>query len=185
MSDSGRRWDDRYRTESVPTQPDSFVVDDLAPLLEQPGRALDVAGGAGRNSLWLASRAWEVTLVDVSSEAVRLATAEADARALNLETVVSDLDTEPLPPGPWDLILIIHYLQRRLFAALGDSLAPGGLLALSIATRRNLEQHPRPPLPYLLEEGEAATLVAPLRILSSSEGWRDDRHEARVIARRP
>jgi hypothetical protein len=58
------------------------------------------------------------------------------------------------------------------------------LLALSIATRRNLERHPKPPFPYLLEEGEAITLVGPLQIQSATEGWHGDRHEARVIARR-
>lgn len=39
----------------------------------QPGVALDVAGGVGRHSLWLAERGWRVKLVDISGVGVNLA----------------------------------------------------------------------------------------------------------------
>jgi len=184
MSDARRRWDERYETESAPSQPASFLVDDLAPLLGTPGRALDVAGGAGRNSLWLAARGWDVTLVDIAPRAVELTRAEADRRGLQVAATVSDLTVDPVPAGPWDLILVVHYLQRDLFPGFVDALAPHGLLALSIATRRNLERHRRPPEAYLLDEGEAPGLVGTLEVLTASEGWTDEnRHEARLIAR--
>lgn len=184
MSDARRRWDERYQTEPVPHEPAPFVVDHLAPFLEEPGAALDVAGGAGRNSVWLAKRGWDVTLVDISSEAVRLSREAADRSGLTVRTIVADLATEPPPVGPWDLVLVVHYLQRELFPLLIESLTPGGVLAVSIATRRNLERHRRPPLPHLLEAGEALTLIHRLEIVSATEGWYGDRHEARVIARR-
>jgi len=85
-----------------------------------------------------------------------------------------------------DLILMVHYLQRDLFPQVVDRLAPRGLLAFSIATERNLERHERPPRPYLLEPSEAEALVDSLDVLFAAEGWYDDdRHEARIIARRP
>lgn len=185
MSQARRRWDERYATEPVPSEPASFLVDEVARYLDEPGNALDVAGGAGRNSLWLAARGWDVTLVDISPRAIELVRAEAARRELRVAASVSDLTVDPVPEGPWDLILVVHYLQRDLFPGLVASLAPGGLLACSIATRRNLERHRRPPEAYVLEEGEAPGLVKPLEILTATEGWTDeDHHEARLVARK-
>ena len=184
MTSPRDRWDERYRHQPVPSAPASFVIDDLEPWLETPGRALDVAGGAGRNSLWLADRGWHPTLVDISPVAAGSVRESAQRRGVQIDTIVADLTAEPLPAGPWDLILMVHYLQRDLFPRCIDCLAPRGILAFSIATVRNLERHERPPRPYLLEPGEATTLVEPLDVLFASEGWfDDDRHEARIIAR--
>jgi 2-polyprenyl-3-methyl-5-hydroxy-6-metoxy-1,4-benzoquinol methylase len=184
MSEARRRWDERYETEPVPSRPAAFLVDEVARYLDEPGRALDVAGGAGRNSMWLAARGWDVALVDISPRAVELARAEAARRGLRVAASVSDLTVDLLPEGPWDLVLMIHYLQRDLFPRLVESLAPGGVLAFSIATQRNLERHRRPPEAYLLEKDEAPGLVDTLEILMATEGWTDeDRHEARLIAR--
>jgi SAM-dependent methyltransferase len=186
MTGPRHQWDERYRHQPAPAAPASFVVDDLEPWLEAPGRALDVAGGAGRNSLWLAERGWLTTLVDISPVAVGLVRQAAKARGVRINTIFADLAAEPLPAGPWDLILIVHYLQRDLFPRFVDRLAPRGLLAFSIATERNLERHERPPRPHLLELGEAEALVDSLDVLFAAEDWfDDDRHEARIIARKP
>ena len=180
------RWDERYRHQPAPSAPALFVIDDLKPWLESPGRALDVAGGAGRNSLWLAERGWHTTLVDISPVAVGSVRESAQRRGVQIDTIIADLTAEPLPAGPWDLILMVHYLQRDLFPQVVDRLAPRGLLAFSIATERNLERHECPPRPYLLEPSEAEALADSLDVLFAAEGWYDDdRHEARIIARRP
>src|SRR2546430_7187246 len=59
-------WDQRYAgTELVwSAEPNRFVAAELADL--PPGRALDLAAGEGRNSVWLAERGWAVTAVDFS-----------------------------------------------------------------------------------------------------------------------
>jgi len=44
--------------------PNQFVAEQLGGL--PPGRALDLAAGEGRNSVWLAERGWSVTAVDFS-----------------------------------------------------------------------------------------------------------------------
>ena len=61
-----QRWDERYGGADfvVPTEPNQFVVAELAGLA--PGRALDLAAGGGRNSVWLAGQGWSVTAVDFS-----------------------------------------------------------------------------------------------------------------------
>jgi len=178
-------WDNRYKKRSAPLDPAAFVSVELAPLLNSPGRALDVAGGGGRHAIWLAEHGWDTTMIDTSEVAVSLAAERAAKAGVDLRLIHSDLTTATLPDGPWDLILIVHYLQRDLFLPAIDRLADDGLLAFSVATVRNLERRERPPLPYLLQEGEALSLVDGLEILHYEEGWSaEDRHEARVVARK-
>jgi len=166
--------------------PAAFVTVELAPFLGPPGRAMDLAGGAGRHAIWLAERGWDTTMIEASEVAIALAGERAAEAGVNLRLLHNDLTTEMLPDGPWDLVLIIHYLQRNLFPTAIDRLATGGLLAFSIATIRNLERRERPPLPFLLEEGEAPSLVEGLEVLYYEEGWSvEDRHEARLVARSP
>jgi SAM-dependent methyltransferase len=180
------RWDARYREAGAPGPPSAFLRS-LDAELPRRGRALDVAGGSGRNALWLAYRGLDVTLVDVSP--VALDKARAAAAGLGLATVALDLEADPLPAGPFDLIVCIDYLQRSLFAAFAAALAPDGVLVFSQATRRNLERHPHPSARFLLDEGELPRLVADLTILRCEEGWFADgaaepRHEARLVAAR-
>lgn len=177
------RWNARWaaRTEVAAPSPWLTSLGDVP----RAGAALDVAGGAGRNALWLAARGLSVTLVDISAAALALAAGEAHRRGVPLALVERDLTHAPPPPGPWDLIVMFHYLQRDLFPLLSSALSPGGRLIASIATVRNLERHPRPPRPYLLDEGELPTLVPDLSVLLHEEGWLDDdRHEARIVAQR-
>ncbi len=186
MPDTDRdRWNERYRDEAAIPDPSPFLVS-LDPILPRHGRALDVGGGSGRNALWLARRGLDVTLADVSDVALGRAAAAARAEGLPLATARIDLETAPLPAGPWDLVLCTYFLHRPLFPAFAAALAPGGLLVFAHATRRNLERHPRPGPGHVLEDGELPTLVRGLELLRSEEGWMESgRHEARVVARRP
>lgn len=173
-------WNRRY-LEGWSSEPSDFVLS-IRELLPTAGRALDVAGGNGRNALWLAERGLDVTIVDVSNEALDLARSAAGDRGVPMVVVHADLRSDVLPAGPWDLILCSHYLQRGLFPAMIDALAEGGVLACAIATVRNLERHPRPPREFVLDEGELRGLVGDLTVVDYEEGWFDDHHEARVVA---
>jgi SAM-dependent methyltransferase len=178
-------WNTRYREEGAPLEPSPFLTG-LDELLPRTGRALDVGGGAGRHALWLAGRGLEVTLADVSDVALGQAGAAAAAAGLRLTCLEIDLEADPLPPGPWDLILCTYFLHRPLFAAFAAALRPGGLLVFAHATRRNLERHPRPGPSHLLDDGELPSLLGGLEVLKLEEGWLEaGRHEARAVARRP
>ncbi|MGB5655464.1 MAG: class I SAM-dependent methyltransferase [Acidimicrobiia bacterium] len=178
-------WDTRYRERTAPIDPSAFVRVEVAPLLPAAGRALDLAGGAGRHAIWLAARGWDTTMVDTSEAAIDIAEERATDANVDISFVHADLTVEEPPAGPWDLVLIVHYLQRDLFPKVIEQLADNGLLAFSIATKRNLERHERPGLPYVLDEGEAPSLVEELNIIHYAEGWSiEDRHEARLVARK-
>jgi SAM-dependent methyltransferase len=186
MSDADReRWDLRWaagaeRDGAAPPEWLRELGDDWP----ARGRALDVAAGAGRVAVWLAREGLSVTAVDVSPVGLARARSAAAAGGLAVETLVLDLERDPLPPGPFDLVTCFGYLQRDLFPALAERLAPRGILACEIATVRNLERHARPGRRFLLEPGEIVDLVGPLELLLYREGWFGDRALARIAARR-
>ncbi len=146
------------------------------------GRALDIAGGSGRHALWLAGLGYEVTLLDISEAALHLARQEATRRGVAMILKQADVDTHPLPNGPWDLILCVHYLNRQLLARLGGSLATGGRAVILHPTVRNLERHSRPSSDYLVQPGELRQLVGGLTIVHFEEGWLEEgRHVSLLV----
>lgn len=177
------KWNARYATDDVLTEPSPFLLDMLH-FVPRRGRALDVAGGAGRNAIVLARRGLETTVADISSVALERARTDGRIAGVELATVEVDLAHESLPEGPWDAVLVFHYLNRLLFSAIARELAPGGVLVACIATTRNRERNERPPPSHLLDEGELPRLIGDLGVVHYEETWRDDRHEARLVARR-
>jgi tellurite methyltransferase len=180
-----QKWDAKYAAaEEVPREP-SAVLCSLDPLLPKNGRALDIAGGAGRNAIWLAQRGLEVTVADVSRQGLALAGDRAREANVSIRPLCTDLEEAPFPSGFWDLILSVCYLWRPLFSVYPQVLSPGGLLVVIQPTRKNLERHPKPPAGYLLHDGELPSLVSGLDIVHYQEGWQaDGRHDAVVVARK-
>lgn len=191
MSDEERkRWNRRYRergTRDVTPSPHLLTYADILP---RTGRALDVGGGDGGNAIWLAQRGLQVTIVDISEAGLALAASHAKRAGVEVDTVVSDLDMEPLPVGPWDVVIDFYFLSRALVPRMVAALAPEGMLLWVHPTRTNLRRHARPGARFLLEDGETGRLIADLasdhfRIIEIREGWQtNDRHESIVVLKR-
>jgi SAM-dependent methyltransferase len=126
-------WDQRYTEHPSPWthEPNRFlveVVDELA-----PGRALDLACGEGRNSLWLAANGWSVLGVDFSWVAVSRAGEVAEARGLDARFERHDLTSWVPPTAAFDLVSMV-YLQipgDEMATAVGNAaaaVAAGGTL---------------------------------------------------------
>jgi 2-polyprenyl-3-methyl-5-hydroxy-6-metoxy-1,4-benzoquinol methylase len=65
-----RNWNEHYsRLTNLDLEPARLLVEAAGML--PPGRALDLACGAGRNALYLAKLGWQVTAVDASEVAIR------------------------------------------------------------------------------------------------------------------
>lgn len=185
MSDAERQyWDERYAQGPLATEPSAFLRE-VADHFPPRAAILDVAGGTGRNAVWLAQRGHRATIVDVSSSGLELAHRNATDAGIDIATICADLDTVPLPPGPWDVVLDFHFLKRELFAAFLDRLRPGGLLVFCQATVHNLERHERPPRRVLLAPGEGRELLAGFESIVVREGWSaEGRHEFESLSRK-
>ena len=151
-----------------------------------PGHALDVACGRGRHALWLAEQGWHVTAVDRDAGAVRELGVEARRRGLPIAAESIDLEREAatLPNGPFDVIVVVHYLHRPLFPQLLAALRQGGVLVYETFTTAQAARGKPTNPDFLLHPGELRELVGSLAILESREGEFDGRDVAGVIARK-
>lgn len=104
------RWNRRYAAgdKHGAAEPNRFLVEEVGAL--PPGRALDLACGAGRNAVWLAERGWRVTAVDFSEVALGMARALATSRGCDVQWVEHDVVTWVPPARAYDLVCVL-YLQ--------------------------------------------------------------------------
>ena len=166
--------------------PPARWLTDHAALLPPRGEALDVACGSGRHAIWLAERGLRVHAVDRDAAAIAGLRAEADRRGLSIDAEVLDLEagTAPIARERYDLIVVVHYLHRPLFAGLVAALKPGGLLVYETFTAGQAARGKPTNPAFLLNEGELRELAWPLEILVDREGDFDGRLIAGLIARR-
>ncbi|MBI4465409.1 MAG: class I SAM-dependent methyltransferase [Acidobacteria bacterium] len=181
-------WDERFRGGDHATwEPDPFLgqLEEYADLLPVGRRALDVACGAGRNSVWLAEHGWEVTACDISLEGLRRTQELARQRGVHVKLFCYDLETISLPSQHFDLIVCFFYLQRELFPILKTALRPGGLIVYRTYTldQQRFPGRPRHPL-HLLQHQELLEAFRDFRILYYQEVVKD-RGVAQLIAQKP
>lgn len=110
------------------TAPSSFLVRTVSG--RKPGRALDVGMGQGRNAIWLAEQAWDVTGIDISDEGVAQARAEAGRRGLRLRAERVGYADFAYGEAQWDLIVLCYFLPPDLPVRLLRALKPGGLVVV-------------------------------------------------------
>jgi len=152
-------WDERYRRGEHATEEPSKLLVRAAENL-QPGRALDIACGAGRHALFLAERGWHVTAIDSSRVGIEITGRRASARGMKLETRVADLERDEftIEPESFDLICDFYYLQRSLFPQIRNGVKRGGLAICAIhMVDEDEEVKPMNP-DYLLQPGELLSL---------------------------
>lgn len=172
--DSDRlRWEERYNEAQClhGDAPSHILQEWLREILSLvPGkRALDIACGEGRNSLFLAQHGFSVSGVDIAKTALKRARHRIRAAGLRAEFQAVDLD-QWLPDSDYDLIITINFLQRELFPALVSHLVPGGLLMVDTIMAGDTLVGAHNPA-YLLAPGELRQLFTPFAgdIITSAE----------------
>ena len=136
-------WNRKYAEKELvwSAAPNRFLVAEVAGL--EPGRALDVACGEGRNAIWLAEQGWRVTGVDFSDVAVEKGMRIAERRGVEVDWRVEDVLAYEPEPAAYDLV-ILFYLQlvqdelRRVLERAAQAVAAGGTFLLVAHDTRNL-----------------------------------------------
>ena len=117
------KWNAKYR-QANQEPPLCDAVERFWHLAPRRGRVLDLAAGLGGNSIFLAGQGFDVDAVDISDVAV----ARLKGRHSKVTPLCADLDHYAIAAQTYDLILNIHFLNRRLFPLIMEGLKPGGLL---------------------------------------------------------
>jgi SAM-dependent methyltransferase len=132
---SAADWDARYQGPDLvwSATPNRWVAQQTRDLV--PGRALDMACGEGRNSIWLAQQGWQVTGADFSAaglDKARMLAQSQPAPANPIQWVRADATTFT-STTEFDLVMLVYLqlppLERRAaIHAAWQALAPGGTL---------------------------------------------------------
>jgi 2-polyprenyl-3-methyl-5-hydroxy-6-metoxy-1,4-benzoquinol methylase len=167
------------------TQPNQFLQSALDELT--PGEALDVGMGQGRNTILLARNGWKVTGFDVAEVGLQKARDLATSLGLTIRAVhASDAEFD-FGRQRWDLIVIIHAIEKHSVYRVRQALRPGGAVVIEAA-------HKQPGgYPFGFESNELLKIFDGFQILRYEErlGLHDfgDRTRperlVRILARKP
>ena len=186
------RWNERFARLAADEliQPDALLEAACAGLA--PGLALDLACGAGRHAISLASRGYRVTAVDFADVGLELMLARARKLgcADSIDARLCDLEADPpalaLGSGAYDLIVDVHFLHRPLWPSIRQGVRVGGRFAAALHVGQ-----PGEPVPhrYTLAPGELEATVRGwgYRVLMASELSAQDGEGpacARIVAER-
>jgi tellurite methyltransferase len=121
------KWNQRYAEDSYRKNNPVVLLQDWLPKVPV-GKALDVACGAGRNSIFLAQSRFQVDAIDISPEGLRKARQQAENQGLSINWLEHDLDQAFQFDMDYDLIVVMWYVNLALITRLCDCLTTGGYL---------------------------------------------------------
>ena len=183
------RWDIKYE-QGLPslTEPDPFFISAyerfVTPPLPKPGVALDLAGGLGRHALWLASRSWQVTVVELSDVAIGKLSQAALELNVKVDLFAGDAAEYKLEPAHFDLIVLFYHLDRSLFPKIVSALKPRGLLICKMSLRWNSGESLMTANTTPLHRNELPSLVPELDVLHHQERPVRDRGVVEFVGRK-
>ena len=139
-------WDARFAGDDYlfGTAPNVFLAAQR-PRLAAGQRALSVADGEGRNSVWLAQQGLAVTAFDIAPRGVAKARALAARAGVEVDYHVAGVEDWPWTPAAFDVVAAIFVqfatpaVREKMFAGMLQTLKPGGLLLLQGYTPRQLD----------------------------------------------
>lgn len=170
-ADDQKTWDEKHRTGQGEELPAAFleeVFNRSWPI--QPGKALDLATGMGRNAFYLARRGFTVEALDISEIGLREARRRAEAEGLRISFKQADLENTELPDSTYELIVNFNFLERGLIPKIKKALKLGGhIIFETYLVDQRLLGHPKNPA-YLLGHNEILELFRDFRVLYYREG---------------
>lgn len=117
-------------------------------------KALDVACGSGRNSVFLAKQGFEVNAIDISEVALK-ALDKQDFK--NIITKQVDLEEFSFEENSYDLIIMTNFLDRKIIHKLKKALKKDGILFIETYMFHDENEKPPSNPDFLLNAGELKT----------------------------
>lgn len=169
-----QKWNTKYQKQLLDgknSSPSKWLIEHKKSLEERSsGTALDLACGAGGNSLYLASLGFKVEAIDISDVVINWLKREVSAKHLSISPILADLEDLSLDIGKYDVILNFNYLQRSLFPSIVKWLKPGGLLFFETMNVDHIDKlNNKFERSYLLEKNELEEAFSKLKIIAYKE----------------
>jgi len=164
MQKDRERWNEKYAKQPpMPSGVSKILARYIS--LANTGRALDIACGTGRNTLYLAKNGFDVDAVDISDYALAKIEETPAIHKIN-----ADLDEYVIEAEAYDLILNCNYLERRLFRPIVEGLKKEGLLIFETFIKTQGKDYRMPSNEsFLLEQNELLHVFKELHIIYYEE----------------
>jgi len=172
MKSDQRRWNERFRRKefALGKEPNPFLKKYIH--LLPKGKALDIASGEGKNTVFLAQQGFEVDAVDISGKGLKKAQKLAREQGVKIKTFLVDLDQYQIEKERYDLIANFYYLKRRLIPRIKKGIKKGGRVVFEtyLLEHRTLGTGGPKQAKYFLKPNELLRLFKNFRILFYREG---------------
>jgi len=140
------RWQQRFSTPDFlfGREPNEFLVR-CADILPREGKALAVADGEGRNSVFLAQQGLDVTATEFAPAAIEKARQLAAEHNVSVNFIETDVHAWDYPENAFDVVVEIFTQfsippERAIkWAGMRAALKPGGLLIIRGYTPKQLD----------------------------------------------
>ena len=152
------KWNEKYKTTPrLLMQRDVSINLKEAITYAKIGLALDVACGAGKNSVYLAKNGFEVESYDISQVALD---ALNEKNYENIRTFCKDLDGFEPSKNRYDFIVMTNFLDRELISKLVKGLKFNGVLFIETYMHHDSNEKKSSNPDFLLSEGELKTFFS-------------------------
>ena len=177
-----KKWDNIYKDKQAIVRVPSRVLFENRHLLPTSGVALEVACGLGANALCLAESGLQTHAWDISNEAIKRLQDVSKKEKIPVIAEVRDAIKDPPAAESFDIIVVSHFLERKLFPFLLDALKPQGMLFYQTFTQERVDDSGPRNNSYRLTNNELLALCSELNVLvyreegsvgKTTQGWRN------------
>ena len=189
--ESQTKWNNIYADATIGSYSVSRILTENEHLLPQNGRALEIACGTGSDSIFLAQRGLQTDAWDISDTVVAKLNQFAEENQLSIIAESRDINVQPPEDETYDVIVIAHFLERKIAPTLISALKPGGLLFYQTFVKEVTPNYSGPSNPaFRLDTNELLQLFPGMQIVVyREEGLIGDiskgfRNEVMLVARK-
>lgn len=153
--DDKKKWDEKYnqKPQLLKPRPHSIKLEKMLDRIKG-NKALDVACGSGRNTIFLANKGFLVDAVDIARKPLEIINQQNNP---NIKTILADLDNFNLENNLYDLIVMCNFLDRSLVEKLKASLALNGVFFIETYMKHPKNEKPDSNPDFLLGKDELKT----------------------------
>ncbi|WGI17339.1 class I SAM-dependent methyltransferase [Methanonatronarchaeum sp. AMET-Sl] len=164
-------WNERYKKGRHRREdPSPFLSKKIEKLTT--GNALDIACGAGRNSIYLAEKGYQVDAIDLSSEALKIAQKRAREKKVEVNWIHTDVLKYDIESEKYDLITLsyFHIKDENQIQKIINGLKKGGYLIWESHIKADIEIDIGPETDEVrYERGQLLSLLKPLTVIEYIE----------------
>ena len=189
--ESQNKWNNIYADATIGSYSISRILTENGHLLPKNGKALEIACGTGSDSIFLAQQGLQTDAWDISDTVVAKLNQHAQQSELSITAETRDINVQPPEDETYDVIVVAHFLERKMAPTLISALKPGGLLFYQTFVKEVTPSYSGPSNPaFRLDNNELLQLFPGMQIVVyREEGLVGDiakgfRNEAMLVARK-